>query len=138
MLYTWRYVPAATCASYKLIGIGSRAQAYRVFSSPPMATHGATAHARLSFAAARPAAPPAIEPDAIAACERVLGSALHTTCSARRAPTLTSPFLLCVWQEVSFYSDGTVLQAVTHFERHLLVGILCSRTPSSQRSVMDI
>ena len=97
--------------------------------------HGATAHALLSFTAAPPAAPPAADPDVTAAFERVLGSALlTTTCSARHAPTLTSPFMLCVLQEVSFYGDGMVLQTLIHFERHLLVGILCSRTPCSQRS----
>ena len=44
-----------------------------------------------------------------------------------------SRLLLCVLQEVSCYGDGTVLQAVILFERHLLAGILCSRTPCSSR-----
>jgi hypothetical protein len=108
-------------------------RAFEANASVSILLHGAGAHARLSFAAAWPASLPAIDPNATAAFERVLGYALFTICSARRAPSLTYPFLLCVLQEVSFYGDGQVLQTVILFERHLLMGTLCSRTPCSSR-----
>ena len=70
-------------------------------------------------------------PGVTAAFGRMLGSALVTACSALHAPTLTSPLVLCILQEVSFYGDGTLLHAVRPFERHLLAAILCSRAPCS-------
>ena len=58
--------------------------------------------------------------------------------AVRSALTLTSPLVLCILQEVSFYGDGTLLQAVRILRTTLANGHLMFSDTLLLKITMDI